>query len=121
MTLVESWKAAAQARLDKRKAEGKPFTGVLTGNVKADEEIQKMVTSGGEPWDAGVKAVYEANQNTFSLPANPADKEFKDAWQGAVNRVLNGQEEPQAAMDRAQKDAQAALDKAWADWTKRTN
>ncbi|MBB6548383.1 ABC transporter substrate-binding protein [Nonomuraea rubra] len=121
MTLVESWKAAAQARLDKRKAEGKPFTGVLTGNVKADEEIQKMLTSGGEPWDSGVKAVYEANQNTFSLPANPADKEFKDAWQGAVNRVLNGQEEPQAALDKAQKDAQAALDKAWADWTKRTN
>jgi multiple sugar transport system substrate-binding protein len=121
MTLVESWKAAAQARVDKRKAEGKPFTGVLTGNVKADEEIQKMLTSGGEPWDSGVKAVYEANQNTFSLPANPADKEFKDAWQGAVNRVLNGQDEPQAALDKAQKDAQAALDKAWADWTKRTN
>ncbi|GAA2204815.1 extracellular solute-binding protein [Nonomuraea monospora] len=121
MTLVESWKAAAQARVDKRKADGKPFTGILTGNVKADEEIQKMLTSGGEPWDSGVKAVYEANQNTFSLPANPADKEFKDAWQGAVNRVLNGQEEPQAALDKAQKDAQTALDKAWADWTKRTN
>ncbi|MEO3791369.1 extracellular solute-binding protein [Nonomuraea sp. B10E15] len=121
MTLVDTWKAAAQARLDKRKAEGKPFTGVLTGNVKADAEIEKMLTSGGEPWDAGVKAVYEANENTFSLPANPADKEFKDAWQGAVNRVLNGQDEPKAALDKAQQDAQKALDEAWAGWTKRTN
>ncbi|MFB4275328.1 MULTISPECIES: ABC transporter substrate-binding protein [unclassified Nonomuraea] len=121
MTLVDTWKAAAQARLDKRKAEGKPFTGILTGNVQADAEIEKMLTSGGEPWDSGVKAFYEANKNTFSLPANPADSEFKTAWQDAVNRVLNGQEEPQAALDKAQQDAQKALDEAWAGWTKRTN
>lgn len=121
MTLVDTWKAAAQARLDKRKADNKPFTGILTGNVKADAEIEQMLTSGGEPWDSGVKAFYEANKNTFSLPANPADKEFKDAWQGAVNRVLNGQDKPQAALDKAQQDAQKALDEAWAGWTKRTN
>ncbi|SDJ44712.1 extracellular solute-binding protein [Nonomuraea jiangxiensis] len=121
MTLVESWTAAARARLDKRQAEGKPFTGVLTGNVKADAEIERLLTSGGEPWDAGVKAFYEANRHTFSLPANPADAEFETAWQDAVNRVLNGQEEPKAALDRAQRDAQAALDKAWAGWTRRTN
>ncbi|GAA1668196.1 extracellular solute-binding protein [Nonomuraea maheshkhaliensis] len=125
MTLVDTWKAAAQARLDKREADDKPFTGILTGiltgNVKADEEIEKLLTSGGEPWDSGVKAFYEANDNTFSLPANPADKEFKDAWQGAVNRVLNGQDEPKAALDRAQQEAQKALDEAWAGWTKRTN
>jgi multiple sugar transport system substrate-binding protein len=121
MTLVDTWKAAAQARLDKRAAEKKPFTGILTGNTQADTEIEKMLTSGGEPWDSGVKAFYEANKHTFSLPANPADKEFKDAWQGAVNRVLNGQDKPQAALDKAQQDAQAALDKAWAGWTKRTN
>ena len=58
--------------------------------------------------------MYEANDNTFALPANPADAEFKSAWQDAVNRVLNGQQQPQAAMDQAQKEAQAALDKAWA-------
>jgi multiple sugar transport system substrate-binding protein len=121
MTLVESWKAAARARLDKRKTEGKPFTGVLTGNVRADAEIEKMLTTGGQPWDSGVKAFYEANKHTFSLPANPADAEFKTAWQDAVNRVLNGQEEPKAALDRAQRDAQTALDRAWTGWTKRTN
>jgi multiple sugar transport system substrate-binding protein len=121
MTLVDTWKAAADVRLAARKKDGKPFTGILTANVKADEEIQKMVTPGGEPWDSGVKAMYEANQHTFSLPANPADSEFKTAWQGAVNRVLNGQDKPQAALDKAQQDAQAALDKGWAEWTKRTN
>jgi multiple sugar transport system substrate-binding protein len=49
------------------------------------------------------------------LPANPADAEFKTAWQDAVNRVLNGQQTPQEAMDQAQEEAQAALDAAWAN------
>jgi multiple sugar transport system substrate-binding protein len=113
MTEVESWVAAAQARLDLRNKDGKPFTGVLTGNSVADDEIQGMLTSGGEPWDSGVKAVYEANENSFSLPANPADAEFKTAWQDAVNRVLNGQEDAQTALDKAQDEAQSALDEAW--------
>jgi len=113
MTEVDSWVAAAQARLDLRNEEGKPFTGVLTGNSVADEEIHGMVTSGGEPWDSGVEAMYEANDNAFSLPANPADAEFKTAWQDAVNRVLNGQEDAQTALDKAQEEAQSALDEAW--------
>jgi multiple sugar transport system substrate-binding protein len=113
MTEVDSWIAAAQARLDLRNADGKPFTGVLTGNQVADKQIRDMVTSGGEPWDSGVAAMYEANDNTFSLPANPADAEFKQAWQDAVNRVLNGQDDPQSALDAAQDEAQKALDKAW--------
>jgi multiple sugar transport system substrate-binding protein len=113
MTEVDSWVAAAQARLDLRNKDGKPFTGVLTGNATADKKIQGMVTSGGEPWDSGVKAVYEANDHSFSLPANPADAEFKTAWQDAVNRVLNGQEDAKTALDKAQKEAQSALDQAW--------
>jgi multiple sugar transport system substrate-binding protein len=60
--------------------------------------------------------MYEANDNTFSLPANPADSEFKTAWQDAVNSVLNGQAEPQEALDAAQETAQAALDDAWQKW-----
>ncbi len=114
MTEVDSWIAAAQARLDLRNKEGTAFTGVLTGNAVADDQIRAMVTSGGEPWDSGVKAMYEANDNTFSLPANPADAEFKTIWQDAVNRVLNGQDDPKTALDAAQKEAQSALDKAWA-------
>lgn len=115
MTSVDAWKAAAEARLSARTEEGKPFTGILTANVTADEEIKAMVTSGGEPWDSGVAAMYEANDHTFSLPANPADAEFKTAWQDAVNRVLNGQAEPREALEQAQEEAQKALDAAWAD------
>src|SRR5690606_25309206 len=79
MTSLDAWEAAANARLEARTAEGKPFTGILTGNAEADEMIRGMTTSGGEPWDTAVAKMYEANENTFSLPANPADAEFKAA------------------------------------------
>jgi multiple sugar transport system substrate-binding protein len=115
MTTVEAWEAAANARLELRNEEGKPFTGVLTGNAEADKIIQGMVTSGGEPWDTAVAKMYEANDQTFALPANPADAEFKTALQDAVNSVLNGQAEPEEALNEAQTAAQSALDEAWAD------
>ena len=115
MTTVEAWRAAAKARLELRNEEGKPFTGVLTGNAEADEMIRGMVTSGGEPWDTAVAAMYEANDHTVSLPANPADAEFKTAIQDAVNSVLNGQATPEEALTEAQTTAQSALDEAWAD------
>ncbi|MFJ6653936.1 extracellular solute-binding protein [Microbacterium sp. NPDC091313] len=114
MTSVDAWQAAAEARLAARQADGKPFTGILTGNATADGIVQGMVTSGGEPWDTAVAAMYEANDATFSLPANPADAEFTTAMQDAVNSVLNGQAEPADALATAQKTAQKALDDAWA-------
>ncbi len=113
MTSVEAWRAAAEARLSAREADGKPFTGILTGNTVADEEIRGMVTSGGEPWDSGVTAMYEANDHTVGLPSNPADAEFKDAMQDAVNRVLEGRESPEDALAKAQQTAQQALDEGW--------
>jgi multiple sugar transport system substrate-binding protein len=114
MTSVDAWTAAAEARIAARDAEKKPFTGILTGNADADEAIQGMVTSGGEPWDTAVASMYEANEHTFSLPANPADAEFKTALQDAVNSVLNGKAEPADALAQAQTTAQKALDDAWA-------
>jgi multiple sugar transport system substrate-binding protein len=120
MTDVDSWVAAANARVAKREADGKPFTGVLTGNKTADEKIKALVKpSGSDQWDSAVDAMYLANDHTFSLPANPADAEFTTIWQDAVNRVLNGQSDPQASLDTAQADAQKALDKAWADIKKK--
>lgn len=116
MTTVDTWTAAAQARLDLRNKDGKPFTGVLTGNDEADTAIQAMTTATEDPWKTGVESMYAANEHTFALPANPADAEFKTAWQDAVNRVLNGQQEPQEALDQAQEEAQSALDEAWAKW-----
>ena len=115
MTSMDAWRAAAEARLSAREDEGKPFTGILTGNETADEEIRGMVTSGGEPWDSAVAAMYDANDNAVSQPANPADAEFKDAMQDAVNKVLNGQATPEEALAEAQKTAQKALDEAWAE------
>jgi len=113
MTSVDAWRAAAEARLAVREEEGKPFTGILTGNSVADEEIRGMVTSGGEPWDAGIEAMYEANDHTVSLPANPADAEFEQAMQDAVNSVLNGEATPEEALAEAQDIAQKALDEGW--------
>lgn len=118
---TDSWIAAAQARVDLREAEGKPFTGLLTGNAEADQQIQdQFVTpSGDAKWDAAVQATYDANDHTFTLPANPADAEFKTAWQDAVNRVLNGQQEPADALAQAQDEAQKVLDEAWSTWDER--
>jgi multiple sugar transport system substrate-binding protein len=72
--------------------------------------------SGDAKWDSAVEATYAANDHTFALPANPAGEEFRTAWQDAVNRVLNGQQDPEEAMAQAQDEAQKALDTAWDKW-----
>jgi multiple sugar transport system substrate-binding protein len=117
MTETDAWLEAAQARVDLRAEQGRLFTGLLTGNTEADEQIREMVpTDAPEPWVSAIDAMYEANDAAFTLPANPADAEFKTAWQDAVNRVLNGQATPQESLDQGQEEAQAALDEAWATW-----
>lgn len=118
MTQTDSWMAAAQERVRLREEAGLQFTGLLTGNSEADQQIREELVepSGEERWEQATESIYEANDNTFSLPANPADAEFKQAWEDAVNRVLNGQQGPQEAMERAQSEAQKALDEAWATW-----
>ncbi|MDQ2625159.1 MAG: extracellular solute-binding protein [Actinomycetota bacterium] len=117
MTELETWLAAAENRISLRESEGGTFTGILTANEVADEQIRALVPStGDEMWDSAIEAMYAANDAAFSFPASAADSEFKTAWTDAVNRVLNGQEEPQVALERAQSEAQAALDEAWADW-----
>ena len=120
MTSTDSWLAAAEARIALRKKDGGLFTGILTGNVEADEQIRAMIEpSGEEKWDTAIEKMYEANEHTFAMPANPAGEEFLSAWQDAVNRVLNGQQEPAEAMAQGQEEAQAALDEAWATWDKK--
>ena len=118
MTETDAWLEAAQARADARAADGLVFTGVLTSNEEADTQIRDMVLAQdpAEPWRSAIDAVYEADEHTFALPANPAGAEFETAWQDAVNRVLNGQQEPAEALAQAQEEAQEALDEAWAGW-----
>lgn len=118
MTETDAWVAAAQERADQRAESGQLFTGLLTANAEADEAIrEKFITDDAPaPWNDAIDAMYEANDHTFSFPANPADAQFKTAWMDAVNRVLNGQMEPQESLEKAQKEAQDALDEAWAKW-----
>jgi multiple sugar transport system substrate-binding protein len=114
MTDAPTWVAAAKARAEKRKAAGKAFTGVYTGNRVADQDIfGGLVQLKDRPaFDASVQAVLRAQENAFTMPASPAGSEFKTAWQNAVNRVLSGEQNPPDALRQAQQEAQRALDAA---------
>lgn len=117
MTETDSWMAAAEERASLREEEGGLFTGILTANEEADEAIREMApTDGDSAWSQAVAAMYEANDHTFAMPANPAGDEFEQAWQDEVNRVLTGDKEPADALADAQQAAQEALDEAWATW-----
>lgn len=115
MTAPETWVAAAQARAETRAAEGLPFAGVYTGNRVADEQIFGSVyqPSGDAPFDDAVEVLLDVQDKAFAIPANPAGAEFRQAWTDAVNRVLNGEQGAQEALDQAQAEAQEALDDAW--------
>jgi multiple sugar transport system substrate-binding protein len=114
MTDAPSWIAAAKARAEKRRAAGKAFTGVYTGNRVADQEIfGRLVQLKDRPaFDAAVRTVLRAQETAFTMPASPAGSEFKTAWQNAVNRVLSGEQQPADALRQAQQEAQRALDAA---------
>ncbi|WP_219413140.1 extracellular solute-binding protein [Pseudonocardia nigra] len=114
MSDAPSWVAAARARVEQRKADGEAFTGLYTANHVADEQIfSELVQLDDLPvYDAAVSAVLEAQEHAFSMPASPAGAEFRTAWQGAVNRVLEGGQQPAEALAQAQQEAQQALDAA---------
>lgn len=114
MTDSQTWIAAAKARKAKRDGENKPFSGVYTGNEKADETIfGEIVSLDDYPvFKDAVDGVLKAQESAFSMPASPAGAEFQTAWQDAVNRVLSGKQSPADAMAQAQKEAQQALDNA---------
>lgn len=116
MTSTDSWMKAAAARAQARQKDGKPFTGLFTGNQEADAKIkdQYVKTDSGTNWGRAVEASYTANENSFAYPSNPAAAEFKTAWQDAVNKVINGQDQPESALAKAQQVAQKALDAGWA-------
>lgn len=120
MVATDSWMAAAKARVDLREEAGLPFTGLLTANTVADDKIEDTYVkkTGDAKWDEAIESTYTANENLFYMPANPADVAFKNAWQGAVNRVLAGEQEPAESLAQAQTEAQKALDDAWAKQTK---
>ncbi len=114
MTESASWVAAAKARVTALSGSGKPFTGVYTANKVADQTIfgQLLKPTGNAGFDQAVQTVLKAQDSAFTLPSLTAGAEFQTAWQGAVNRVLSGQQKPADALAQAQREAQAALDKA---------
>lgn len=116
ITSVESWTAAAQERARLRAESDAINTGVYTANRLADEAIFEggIVTPiENEAFQNGVDVILSLQENAFAMPANPAGAEYQQAWQDAVNRVLNGEQSVQDALDQAQQEAQAALDAAW--------
>jgi multiple sugar transport system substrate-binding protein len=114
MTEASTWVAAAKARSAARAKKNLPFTGLYSGNKAADEQVfgQVYKPSGNAKFDDAVQTVLSVQDVAFATPPSPAAAEFQKAWQDAVNRVLAGQMEPAAALERAQREAQAALDKA---------
>lgn len=115
MTAPETWIAAAEERARLRAEAGTTNTGVFTGNILADEAIfgEIVQPSDNAVLDSGIETVLSVQDASFSIPANPAGAEFRQAWQDAVNRVLNGEQTAQEALDQAQEEAQAAFDEAW--------
>jgi multiple sugar transport system substrate-binding protein len=114
MTEAGTWVAAAKARSAARAKKNLPFTGLYSGNKVADEQVFSQVykPSGNAKFDDAVQTVLGVQDVAFATPPSPAGAEFQKAWQDAVNRVLAGQMKPDAALERAQREAQAALDKA---------
>jgi multiple sugar transport system substrate-binding protein len=114
MTDSPTWIAAAKARAATRQKEGKPFSGVYTGNKKADEVIFRDVVkpSGNAGFDTAVQTVLKTQEAGVAEPATAAGEEFKAVWQDAVNRVLEGKQQPAQALAAAQQKAQAVLDEA---------
>ncbi len=115
MTAPATWLAAAEARAKARAQAGQTFTGVYTGNRVADEQIFSEVykSSGNAAFDNAVQVALAVQDKAFATPSNPAGAEFRQAWTDAVNRALNGEQDPQAALEQAQREAQEALDDAW--------
>jgi len=117
VTSVNAWVQAAQKRASLRAADGSINTGVYTGNKLADQAIFEggiVQPIANEAFQNGVNVILSLQDHGFAMPANPAGAEFQQAWQDAVNRVLNGEQTAQEALDQAQQEAQAALDAAWA-------
>jgi multiple sugar transport system substrate-binding protein len=115
MTSAEAWIAAATERARLREESGAVNSGVYTGNRVADETIFGEIVgpTGHDNFDAGIELLVSLQDAGVAVAANPAGAEFTQAWQDAVNRVLNGEQTAQEALDQAQEEAQAALDEGW--------
>ncbi|MFD1147059.1 extracellular solute-binding protein [Saccharothrix hoggarensis] len=111
MTDTRTWVTAATARRDALAKAGRPYGGTFTANRDADERIFREVfdPKGNPILEKGVPVVMSLQDKAFALPPSPAGSELVRAWEGAVNRVLVGQQTPEEAMAQAQREAERAL------------
>ena len=97
VTSVDAWVRAATERARLREESGAINTGVYSGNILADEAIFEggiVQPIENEAFQNGVDVILSLQENAFAMPANPAGAQFQQAWQDAVNRVLNGVSRP---------------------------
>lgn len=115
MTSTDAWVRAATARAELRAESGALNTGVSPANIEAEGIIFSEIVgpTGSDVFDQGIQTLLDVQEGGFAIPANPAGNEFRQAWFDAVNRVLNGEQTAQEALDQAQAEAQEALDDAW--------
>ncbi len=112
MTAPTTWEKAAQARIDLRQEEGKAFTGIYTGNTKADEIVFGKLydASAADPtWDAAVQAIREAQDSAVVAPATAVGAQYKVAWEEAANSSLKGLSDSTTSLAAAQVKVDAAL------------
>ncbi|MFB9837175.1 extracellular solute-binding protein [Actinoallomurus acaciae] len=110
MTATDTWLkagAAREATVEKNKS---IFTGLWTANPTADAQIKaKYVKPGNTGFDKAIQNYYASTEYAFSIAPSKAGSEIKSAWTDAVNRVLSGQQKPDAAMKQAQSEAAKAF------------
>jgi multiple sugar transport system substrate-binding protein len=110
MTSVQAWMIAAKKRAAASAKKRTPFTGLYTANTVADQKILDDVYSPQSPqWDKAVKLLTNVAKNAIYWPASPAGAQVQQALNDAIERVLTGQQSPQAALAEAQKRAQNAI------------
>jgi multiple sugar transport system substrate-binding protein len=113
ITSVNAWMTAAKARAATARSKHQAFTGLYTANRVADRRIQREIKTGGSPqYAAAVKILTNIQDNAVTFPASPAGVQVQQALTDAINRVLVGTQQPQAALARAQSEAQRAIDAA---------
>jgi multiple sugar transport system substrate-binding protein len=114
MVSTEAWVAAAKQRQQQAVTEKKIQTGSATGNKAADDEIFSSIVDVGD--NQTFKDAIDANTSTFDtsfgMPASGAAEDFRTAWIDAVNKVLSGEADAQAALAEADQIAQDAIDNA---------
>ena len=114
MTSLETWHKAAEARMQTVTKDKSFFTGLFTGNKKADEEIKAkyLKPTGDAGFDQAINNYYDVLDKAKSVNPSAAGAEIDAAWKAAVGKALAGSATPKAALDQAQSEAKAAFDKA---------